>query len=372
MRAFREIDDWRLCTLGDVIISKPHYGLTARSSSKTGKLFYLRISDITDEGELKNQDLRCIDSDLADVGKYELNENDLLIARSGSVGRVYIHKGLGRPAVFASYLIRFRLDETKVLPKYVFYWGLSPGFKKEIAIRRKVVAQPNINAQDYRSFRLRVPPLNVQKNVVAMLERANDLRRKRKQATDYANGIVESVFLKMFGGDKYLREEIRDHVLKTEVKDPRRVPDARFKYVDIGGIDNKTGRIVEAKDILGKDAPSRARRVIQAGDVLVSTVRPNLNATALVPPELDNQICSTGFSVLRCRSSLDSHYLYAFTRRKEFIRLLGTRMKGASYPAVTNDDVLDVKIPVPPVEIQKRFSTFMKGLESLVEKQRQN
>src|SRR5436309_15877220 len=88
-------------------------------------------------------------------------------------------------------------------------------------------------------------------------------------------------------------------VLPTEQRDPRDKPTERFSYVDIAGVDNEAKKITATKTIVGADAPSRARKVIRRGDVIVSTVRPNLNAVALVPDVLDNQICSTGFSVLR-------------------------------------------------------------------------
>ena len=86
---------------------------------------------------------------------------------------------------------------------------------------------------------------------------------------------------------------------KIANRDPRREPDSRFIYVDITSIDASTKTITDPKNLIGKDAPSRARQVIQTGDVIVSTTRPNLNAVAKVTKEYDKQICSTGFCVLR-------------------------------------------------------------------------
>src|SRR6266849_674598 len=89
-----------------------------------------------------------------------------------------------------------------------------------------------------------------------------------------------------------------DLLLPTEQRDPRENPSEEFSYVDIASIDNQSKTIIAAKRIIGADAPSRARKVIREGDVIVSTVRPNLNAVSVVPTNLDNEICSTGFSVL--------------------------------------------------------------------------
>jgi len=92
--------------------------------------------------------------------------------------------------------------------------------------------------------------------------------------------------------------------LCTETRDPRVAPDEFFNYVDISGIDREEKIVAKVKTLKGMDAPSRARRVIRTGDVLVSTVRPNLNAVVLIPDELGNQICSTGFCVLRANQDI--------------------------------------------------------------------
>ena len=79
----------------------------------------------------------------------------------------------------------------------------------------------------------------------------------------------------------------------------QRIPSAaeQITYIDIGSIDRNSKSIVAPQRLSGADAPSRARRQVQRGDTLVSMTRPNLNAVALVPPELDGQIASTGFDV---------------------------------------------------------------------------
>ena len=146
---------------------------------------------------------------------------------------------------------------------------------------------------------------------------------------------------------------------KTGMRDPRREPDKHFRYVDITSVDNKVKRIVEARTLLGKDAPSRARQVIRSGDIIVSTTRPNLNAVALVPPELDDQICSTGFCVLRAQSDLDSDYLFAFVQTADFVESLSGLVKGALYPAVTDKQVREQLIPLPPLDEQTRIVAML-------------
>lgn len=94
---------------------------------------------------------------------------------------------------------------------------------------------------------------------------------------------------------------VRDVIEDYDTIDPQRMPDQRFAYVDIGAIDNSVQKITDPKEFLGKDAPSRARRVIRTGDVLFSTVRTYLKNVAQVPPELDGQLTSTGTPCVACR-----------------------------------------------------------------------
>lgn len=153
-------------------------------------------------------------------------------------------------------------------------------------------------------------------------------------------------------------------------RDPRLEPDEEFQYADITSIDTVTKKIVAHKTLLGRVAPSRARQVIRTGDVLVATTRPNLNAVALVPHELDNQICSTGFCVLRPMEGLDSSYLFAFVQSTEFIQNLSECVTGALYPAVTDKQVRAQPIPFPPLLEQQRIAAILSEQLASVERAR--
>lgn len=149
---------------------------------------------------------------------------------------------------------------------------------------------------------------------------------------------------------------------KIKTVDPRRNPDGAFAYVDISSIDRDNKRIANPSTLTGKDAPSRARRIIHKGDVLVATTRPNLNAVALVDDALDGQICSTGLCVLRPNHHLlDSNYLYYWTRHEGFVNALSALVNGAMYPAVTDRQVLEQQIPIPPLAEQRRIVALIDG-----------
>jgi type I restriction enzyme S subunit len=164
---------------------------------------------------------------------------------------------------------------------------------------------------------------------------------------------------------------IRSLCERTGTTDPRRRPDVAFRYIDISGIDRDLKRIGTAAEVMGADAPSRARQVVKARDVLVSTVRPNLNAVAMVPDDLDGEVASTGFCILRAMEQLlDPRFLFYFTRTDRFVNALLQHVRGANYPAVTDRNVHDVEIPWPAKSEQQRIVEILDQADALRQKRR--
>lgn len=153
-------------------------------------------------------------------------------------------------------------------------------------------------------------------------------------------------------------------------RDPRILPDSPFRYMDISSIDSTLKRIIEARTILGKDAPSRARQVVRTNDVLLATTRPNLNAVALVPAELDDQICSTAFCVLRPTTVLAPVFLFFWVQARDFVKIISGEVRGLLYPAVTDNQVRSVYIPLPPLPEQKRIAVKAQELMGEVQRTR--
>jgi type I restriction enzyme S subunit len=145
-----------------------------------------------------------------------------------------------------------------------------------------------------------------------------------------------------------------------------------FTYVDIGSIDRETKRIVTPKGLPVAKAPSRARQVLKVGDILVSMTRPNLNAVALVPPDLDGAIGSTGFDVLRPKDA-EPGFLYYAVQTTDFIDAMCQKVQGALYPAVRPKDISSFCL-LPSSwpqqrriveEIEKQFTRLEAGVAAL-------
>ncbi|MBC8332815.1 MAG: restriction endonuclease subunit S, partial [Anaerolineae bacterium] len=150
---------------------------------------------------------------------------------------------------------------------------------------------------------------------------------------------------------------IRKLVTKTKQISPTTLGRDKFAYVDISSVDKDRKQIINPQYLPVEEAPSRARKEIKDKDVLVATVRPNLNGVAIVPKTYSGEIASTGFCVLRAkREKLDPRYLFYFTQSNYFVSHLTKLSIGAGYPAVSDSDILDTEIPLPPLPEQKRIA----------------
>jgi type I restriction enzyme S subunit len=160
-------------------------------------------------------------------------------------------------------------------------------------------------------------------------------------------------------------------VEKVKSWNPHSVSDRSITYLDLSSVDNKSKLIVEPTIIGSSEAPSRARQLVSTGDVLVSTVRPNLNAVASVPPELNGATASTGFCVLRPREGqIDSRYLFHWVCTRTFISEMERLATGASYPAVSDKIVHGATIPLPTIEEQRRIASILDAADALRTKRR--
>jgi type I restriction enzyme M protein len=116
---------------------------------------------------------------------------------------------------------------------------------------------------------------------------------------------------------KWEIKELKDIAeISSETRDPTRMPEKQFIYVEINGIDTKLGEVTSYKKLLGKEAPSRARMLIKKGNIIVSTTRPYRGAIAIVPDELDGAIASTGFGILKPKEAINKLFLYTILKSR--------------------------------------------------------
>lgn len=166
---------------------------------------------------------------------------------------------------------------------------------------------------------------------------------------------------------------LKDCTFKVDNWNPKVVGEETISYIDIASIDKDTKKIVNPTVCMGKDAPSRARQIVKENDVLVSTVRPNLNSVAVVTTEFDGATASTGYTVLRCKEEkLDYRYLFHWVKNQSFINEMVKLATGQSYPAVSDKIILESKIPLPPLSEQKRIADILDKADELRQKRQQS
>jgi type I restriction enzyme S subunit len=134
--------------------------------------------------------------------------------------------------------------------------------------------------------------------------------------------------------------------------------DFELAYIDIGNVDSQ-GRVHDIVNYRFEDAPSRARRIVRDGDVIISTVRTYLQAIAPVENPPDNLIVSTGFAVVRPSKLLDQRFCKYALRANKFIWEVESRSTGVSYPAINASDLSEIKVSLPQISTQQLIADYL-------------
>ena len=173
---------------------KGTYGIAASTKDAgTSKYTYLRITDITDDGELNLNSLASLDD--PNASKYLLAPGDIVFARTGaSTGRSYFYDGSIPDMVYAGFLIKYSLDETKVNPKYIKYYCISKQYKDWISSSLTGSTRGNINEQQLREMPIPVPERSVQDSVVRILDSITESIKANNRTNDNLYKIGRSIY----------------------------------------------------------------------------------------------------------------------------------------------------------------------------------
>ena len=148
-------------------------------------------------------------------------------------------------------------------------------------------------------------------------------------------------------------------------------PDKLIDYIDIASVDNENKKVTGFQTMSFGEAPSRARKAVKKGSILVSTVRPNLNAVAILEDDTPNvSVASTGFCILNCKDNVDNRFVFNFCKSKAFIEDMVSQATGASYPAVSDNIVRSALVPNYPYEEQCHISEILDRVSSAIEKRK--
>lgn len=158
-----------------------------------------------------------------------------------------------------------------------------------------------------------------------------------------------------------------------DVLDDTTPPDTAITYVDISGVDGVRG-IKTKESLIFAAAPSRARRLVKHGDVIVSTVRTYLKAIATIRNPEPNLVVSTGFAVIRPNAAITPDFLGYLISSSYVVEQVIARSTGVSYPAINASELVSIPIPLPPIDEQTHITAFLDSetakIDMLVAEQR--
>ena len=190
---------WKVTSLDEISIKKGEYGSNKPSKIYEGGYRYIRITDIKENGDLKEEKVGVVDEDI-EVKKYKLEEGDILFARSGAtVGKTFLYRKEFGNCIFAGYLIRFKLDISKVNPEYIKRYTETEYYKKWVESCQNVVAQPNINAKKYgKELKIILPPLELQNKFATKIEAIQKLKFEIEKSLKETENLYNSLMQKFF------------------------------------------------------------------------------------------------------------------------------------------------------------------------------
>lgn len=404
-------DNWVWVRWGDLAFSI-QYGYNA-AAKDSGLVKMLRISDIQNNSVNWDTVPYC---EIANnnIPKYSLQANDILFARTGgTVGKSFLIEDVPCLSVYAGYLIRTRCSN-KLVPQYLKLLMESEIYWKQLKEGTIATAQPNFNGQKLAKMVFPLPPLPEQQRIVArvdaLLKEIDELEQTEKELeaikaafpTDMKASLLQAAMQgklteqKAEDGDAKdlllaIREEkeklvkekkkkkekplapITDEEIPFDIPENwvwcrlgdlvfnhgQKKPDKTFSYIDVGTLDNVNHKLNKKENILeGKNAPSRARKIVKEGDVLYSTVRPYLHNICVIDRSFSHEpIASTAFAVMSCLDGLCNKYLYWSLLSPYFDAYANdpANSKGVAYPAINDTTFYNAIIPLPPLPEQQRI-----------------
>ena len=239
-------------------------------------------------------------------------------------------------------IIRFKND---VISEWFNYYAQSAKYLSEVEMETTGATRKRISKKSLGNIEIPVPPIEEQKRIVKILDEVFADIKKVKENTEKnllnTRELFESYLQNIFSnpGKDWEEWKFGEVLQKTETINPLNKPDEEFIYIDVSSVNKKNLNIENTTLIKGKDAPSRARKLVRTGDVIFATVRPTLRRIAIIPARFNEQVCSTGYFVLRAKENLDNKLIFYFIQTQSFNEKMEKLQKGASYPAVTDAQV---------------------------------
>ena len=350
--------------IGDICTSFSGFIPAASELFPSGKYPYFKVAEMNREANQRV--MTDTDAYVKESRKY-FPKGSIVFPKNGAAIATNKKRILGQDSIVDLNTGGVEPNNDLVRTDYLFYLFQHIDFAQYM--RRGAV--PTLDLKSVLAIEIELPSLSDQQYIVAELDLLSGIIEKKNAQLRTLERLAESLFIETFGNLIANDRNWRMGTLNEFIEDKKRIlratkfykPDEVVHYIDISSIDNKAHSMTSTTEFVFNEAPSRAQQIVQNGDVLVSMVRPNLRNVAIVSSEDKNLVASSGFCVLRSLSS-NGEFLKQLVLSDFFTDYLLTRVSGANYPAVREEDIKECKLGIPPAELQLEFSNKIKALET--------
>ena len=298
---------------------------------------------------------------------------DIVFTQRGTLGQVSLVPG--KP--FESYLVsqsQMKLSVNREVADPLFFFYVFTSEKQQELISGGTIQTgvPHINLGILRDIAVQLPPLPEQRAIAGVLSDVDELigaldqliakKRDLKQAT-MQQLLTGQTRLPSFHGEWEVKRlgDVAD--IDPDNLGSDTPSHYAFNYVSLEDVD--VGSLRSYSEQVFGSAPSRARRRLREGDILVSTVRPNLQSHLLFTSAEPDWVCSTGFSVVRCKSQdADPGYVFFHLFGHRVIKQIETLLTGSNYPAINGRDVRALEIPIPALPEQTAIAEVLSDMDA--------
>lgn len=297
--------------------------------------------------------------------KAVVQENDILLCKiNPRINRVWVVADESdKMNIASSEWIVIRNSEYN--PEFLAWYFRTPKFQKLMTSEVTGIGGSLTRAQPKCVAEYPVPVLDrvKQDEIVDILNKCKFVIESRKQELTALDNLIKARFVEMFSSGEFPQVTIAE-LVSGKVQSVKKVfsPDDEIKYIDISSIDNKRNVMTGYTEYILSEAPSRAQQHIKKGDIVISTVRPNLRNVAMTEFEDDNLVASSGFCVLRASKCLPE-YLLAIVCSDKFTDNMTKVVTGANYPAIKDSDIMGYYVSKPPMELQVQFAAFVHQID---------
>lgn len=360
---------FELKKIGEIAFTKSG-GTPSRSNNSfwSGNIPWLKSGELNDSYNIVENTEFINESAIQNSSASIFPKGTLLLAMYGATaGKLGI---LGMDAATNQAVCSIQNKKGLFIERYLFYYLL---FKREDIIKDSFGgAQPNISKTYIDNILVPLPSVSKQieiaNHIDVIFEKIDNSISLLQENLLHSEALLLSIMDDEFGTLNCKQFPISNLIQKTNNLNPiTEYKDEEFTYIDITSIDNLKYSIENPKIIKGKDAPSRAKKSVEIGDIVFATTRPNLKNIAIVKEKYNNPIASTGFCVLRpLESKLNTEYLFYFLTSHKVQELIVPFIRGAQYPAISDKDLLSIKIPLPDLSDQKKIVSTIKLLTNKI------